>query len=368
MSLRREFVRLAGAEGANVRELCRRYRISPKTGYKWLSRAREAGAAGLVERSRRPRHSPGRTGAEVEARVLALRDAQPQWGGRKLRRRLFDLGQGAGVPSPATITAILRRHGRLAAVPATAHTWQRFEHGAPNALWQMDFMGHRPLAQGRVHPLTVIDDHSRFALALVACPHERRTTVQEQLVACFQRYGLPQRILADNGPPWGTSSGGGLTALEVWLIRLGIAVAHGRPYHPQTQGKIERFHRTIGAEVFGTRRFPDLDGCQRAFDLFRATYNLERPHAALDLAVPAGRYAASTRPYPATLPPIEYAPDDTVRLVNPSGIISFRNHRHFVGRGLVGLPVALRPTTTDGRFSLHFVHHLIGSIDLRSTI
>src|SRR5262249_25053001 len=160
---------------------------------------------------------------------------------------------------------------------------------------------------------TVLDDHSRFALAIVACPHEQGATVQEHLVACFKRYGLPQRILTDNGPPWGTSQGGGLTALEIWLLRLGIAVTHGRPYHPQTHGNAERFHRPIGAEVFGTRRFPDLATCQRALDAFRDTYNRERPHAALDLAVPISRYSASTRPWPHTLPPIEYAPDDDIR-------------------------------------------------------
>jgi transposase InsO family protein len=366
MSLRQEFVTLASAEGANVRALCRRYGISPKTGYKWLGRAREAGVAGLVERSRRPQVSPRRTAAEVEARVLAVRDAHPHWGGRKLRQRLLDLGPGQDVPSPSTITAVLRRHGRLPAVPPIQHAWQRFEHETPNALWQLDFMGHRPLSAGRVHPLTLVDDHSRFALALVACPHEQRATVQAQLTACFERYGLPERILTDNAPPWGASGAGGLTALEVWLLRLGIAVSHGRPYHPQTQGKIERFHRTVGAEVFGSRRFPDLLTCQRAFDRFRATYNLERPHAALALAVPASRYTVSSRAYPRTLPPIEYAPDDTIRRVNAHGVISFHDQRHFVGRGLAGLPVALRPTATTGRFSLHFVHHPLGFLDLRS--
>jgi transposase InsO family protein len=368
MSLRQEFVQLALADGANVRELCRRYRISPKTGYKWLARHREEGVPGLVDRSRRPEQSPRRTSAEVEARVLALRDTAPTWGGRKLRRRLQDLGLGAEVPSPATITAILRRQGRLGAAPASTHIWKRFEHPTPNALWQMDFMGHHPLVQGRVHPLTVLDDHSRFALALVACPHEQQLAVQEQLIACFERYGLPERILTDNGPPWGASGADGVTALEVWLIRLGIAVSHGRPYHPQTQGKVERFHRTIGADVFGTRRFSDLVSCQRAFDSFRSTYNLERPHAALDLAVPVSRYAPCSRACPPSLPPIEYAPDDAVRLVNAHGVISFRHQRHFISGGLAGLPVAVRPTSTDGRFSVHFLHRMIRFIDLRTTI
>ncbi len=149
------------------------------------------------------------------------------------------------VPAPSTITAILRRHDLLAAAADTPHPWQRFEHAAPNDLWQLDFLGHRPVEDGqRVHPLTVLGDHSRFLLALVACSCEQQEVVQAHLTACFRRYGLPRAILTDNGPPWGTSASGGLTALEAWLLRLGIAPRHGRAYHPQTQGKVERVHGT----------------------------------------------------------------------------------------------------------------------------
>jgi transposase InsO family protein len=149
----------------------------------------------------------------------------------------------------------------------------RFAHDAPNDLWQMDFMGHRPLETGRVHPLTILDDHSRFALSLTACPNQQQAGVVAQLTAIFQCYGLPQAILTDHGTPWGTGGQGRITTLAAWLLRLGIAVWHGRPYHPQTRGKVERFHGTIAAELFTDRLFPDLPGAQVAFARWRALYN-----------------------------------------------------------------------------------------------
>ncbi len=173
MSLRHEFVQLAGQEGANVRALCRRFGISPKTGYKWLQRNAVEGSEGLLDRSRRPETSPGRTPAVMEHAVLTLRDQHPAWGGRKLHTRLLTLGHD-GVPSPSTITAILRRHGRLDATQGAQHSaWRRFEHPVPNDLWQMDFKGHVALQHGRCHPLTVLDDHSRYALCLTACANEQ---------------------------------------------------------------------------------------------------------------------------------------------------------------------------------------------------
>jgi len=232
VSLREEFVALARAEGANVRALCRRYGVGPATAYKWLGRFAREGPDGLRDRSRRPHGCPARTPAETEAAVLAVRDAHPAWGGRKIAARLAALGV-AEVPHPNTVTAILRRSGRLA--PAAAGppaAWRRFERAAPNELWQLDFKGHFALgASGaRCHPLTALDDHSRFCVALAACPDERGETVRAHLTAAFRRYGLPDRLVMDNGSPWG---GGGpeqpYTPLTVWLLRLGIGVGHGRP-------------------------------------------------------------------------------------------------------------------------------------------
>ncbi len=299
-TLRQEFVMLATQEGANIRELCRRFSISPDTAYTLLARYRQEGADGLRDRSRRPLHAPLQTAPAMEAAVCAVRGAHPAWGGRKIHRYLLDHGQRAA-PAASTITDILRRHDLLDRTQSAHHRpWQRFAAAAPNDLWQMDFKGHIALRQGRCHPLTVLDDHSRYCLALEACGDERTDTVQTRLIALFARYGLPWRLLADNGAPWGDGRSR-YTVLTVWLLRLGITVTHGRAYHPQTQGKEERFHRTLKAEVLAGENFADLARAQAAFDPWRLSYNHERPHEALALATPGSRYVPSPRRYPETL-------------------------------------------------------------------
>jgi len=364
MDQREEFVKLALAEGSNVRALCRRYGVSPTTGYTWLGRYEAAGRSGLSDRSRRPHGSPGRTASAMEEQVLALRDRHPAWGGRKLRRRLQRLGAEA-VPSASTITEILRRHGRLDGDVAAKHrAVQRFEHAAPNDLWQMDFKGHFALVSGRCHPLTVLDDHSRFALGLEACADERTGTVRNRLTAIFRRYGLPWRILADNGAPWGDDADSRHTKLTVWLLRLDVAVSHGRPYHPQTQGKVERFHRSIDAELLAGRPAENLDDCQRRFQAWRHIYNTERPHQAIDLAVPLERYRPSPRSFPETLPPIDYHSHDIVRRVDQNGRLSWRGKPWRVGKALYGQDVAIRHTTEDGRFDVCLGTHRIATIKL----
>ena len=367
MDQKQEFVVFATAEGANIRELCRRYGISPTTGYKWLERYRAGGLAGLAERSRRPHLSPNHTTLAVEAKVLAVRDASNNaWGGRKIKRALERCGE-ARVPAASTITAILRRHDRLTEAAAAEHPgpWQRFEREAPNELWQMDFKGHFALHSGRCHPLTVLDDHSRYNLVLAACSNEQAGTVRRQLEVAFRRYGLPLAMLMDGGPPWSDPGGDGYTGLAVWLMRLGIRVLHGRPRHPQTQGKDERFHRTLKAEVVTGSSFRDLADCQRAFDTWRPRYNHERPHEALGMAPPADRYRPSSRSFPDVLPAIEYGPGDHVRKVDGDGFISFRNRPWRLSKGFRGQPIALRPTAQDGVFAVHYCAHRVATLDLR---
>ncbi len=365
MSQRREFVTLAQAEGTNRRALCRHFSISPTTGYKWLLRFRERSEEGLVDLPRRPRYSPFRTPAEIEQAVLAAREAHPAWGARKLRAWLLGKGH-EWMPSPSTITAILKRHGRIDPAEGPKHrAWQRFERQAPNELWQMDFKGHFPLNKGRCHPLTVLDDHSRFALGLDACGDEQGETVRGRLTSIFRRYGLPDRMIMDNGSPWGFDHDHPYTPLTVWLLRLGIGVSHGRPYHPQTQGKDERFHRTMTAEVLQGRNFTDLAYCQKVFDHWRDVYNLERPHEALGLLTPASKYEVSHRPFPDILPPLEYGPGDLVRRVQDKGRISVFGRIFKIGKAFRGMTVALRPTTTDGVWDVFFSIHAIAQLDLR---
>lgn len=363
MSERHEFVQLASQSDANVRKLCREFGISPTTGYKWLRRFQISGANGLQELSRCPKHSPKRTPMAIEKTVIEQRRENPAWGGRKLAARLRVLGHPA-VPHPSTITNILHRYQLINPEEAQKHKpWIRFEHRQPNELWQMDFKGHFALGRGRCHPLTVLDDHSRFALGLVACLQQDTTTTRSALKKIFRRYGLPWRMTMDNGSPW-SAHGCSCTALSVWLIRLGIRLSFSRPYHPQTQGKDERFHRTLAIELLRNHLWRSQEECQQAFDEWRAKYNLIRPHQALGQAVPASRYQVSIRQFPETLHPIEYDSQEIVRKVGDRGQVKYQNRKFFVGNALVHLHVALRATNTDGLFDIYLSHQRIASIDL----
>jgi transposase InsO family protein len=366
MSLRNEFVLLASAANANVRQLCCRFGISPTTGYKWLGRYQADGIAGLKDQSRRPKNSPRRTSDEVEQAVVKLRRKHPAWGGRKLQARLQAL-EAPSIPSPSTITAILHRHNLIEPEVSQQHKpYQRFEHPRPNDLWQMDFKGDFALEKGRCYPLTVLDDHSRFATGLVACSNQNTETVQAALTKIFRLYGLPYRMNMDNGIPWCAvvRDRRYWTQLGVWLMRLGIQVSFSRPHHPQTNGKDERFHRTLKLELLRDHAWRTLAQCQPGFDRWRDIYNCERPHEALGLATPISRYQPSIRAFPERLPPIDYPPGEIVRKVQVTGQLKFQNRKLFVGEAFRGLHVALRHTTTEGLFEVFFLHQKIASLDL----
>jgi transposase InsO family protein len=300
----------------------------------------------------------------MEETVTNLRGKHPAWGGRKLERRLRDLGH-VGVPWPSTITAILKRHHLLDPKESAKHqAFVRFERAAPNELWQMDFKGEFKLPQGRCYPLTILDDHSRFAVALQACARNNKNVTQTAMIQVFRRYGLPEWITCDNGSPWGSGGRSYYTALGVWLLRLGIGISHSRPHHPQTQGKDERFHRSLEAEVLRYQHGTTLTDWQLHFDQWRVVYNTERPHEALSMAVPASRYQPSHRRYPERLPAIEYGPADIVRKVRHYGHIKYAGREYHVGSAFYGLYLALRQTSTDGLFDVYFCQHKIGALDL----
>lgn len=367
MSSRLEFVRLAQSSDINFSSLCVSFGISRKTGYKWLQRHAEGGIAALENRSRRPTNSPNRSDSDIESTVVALYLAYPCWGGRKLKALLPD-----GFPDlhHTTIDAILARNGCELAPSRKpgALALGRFEHEAPNLLWQMDFKGHFALtnaAAKRCHPLTVLDDHSRFNIALTACSHESGEQVQSALIAAFRKYGLPQRVTCDNGPPWGTAGSGTVSTLGAWMIRLGIRLSHSAPYHPQTQGKDERFHRTLKLELLQRYGFNSIQQCQVGFDRWRDEYNLVRPHQALGQLPPVSRYQPSGRLYPDQLPSIEYPAEDEVRIVRNTGRIKYNGSEHFVGEGLRGQPVAIRPTKADGVVEVFYCAQLIRELDIR---
>lgn len=368
MSLKQEFVTLASTPGANIASLCRRFGVSRKTGYKWLGRWRSEGAGGLLEQSRRPRRVGGARGptpAAMEQQVLAVRQRHPAWGGRKIHHRLKALGQ-EHPPAPSTITSILHRHGLIDPEASRTHQpCRRFEHERPNDLWQMDFKGEFRTDDGRwCHPLTMLDDHSRYNLLLRACGDQKRLTVQEQLVATFRRYGLPRAMLMDNGTPWGSSlRPGGWTKLTIWLLRLDVRVTHGRVYHPQTQGKEERFHGTLKVEVLQGRRFADLTAVQSDLQAWREVYNHQRPHEALGMATPASRYEPGNREFREGLEPIEYDVSDQVRKVSAVGQIRFGGRVYKLSEAFAHQPVALRPTTSDGVWEVVYCRQRIGRLE-----
>jgi len=365
MSQRTELAALARSQAISVSELARRFGVSRKTAYKWMDR--QASGERPDDRSRRPHRSPLKTPSPVEEAVVALRHQHPCWGGRKLAKVLSNRGHPA-VPAPSTITDILRRHGLLTpSAQRSPHLWQRFEHPSPNDLWQMDFKGPIDVGQGRCDPLTVLDDHSRYNLVLQATTDQRGSTVKAALTDTFRRFGLPLRMNMDNGNPWGIPSGRSqdLSTFAIWLIRVGIGLSWSAPAHPQTNGKDERFHRSFNAEVVRGRSFADIDQAQQSFDQWRAIYNNVRPHEALGLAVPADRYRPSPRPFPETLPAIEYAPQDLLLKVDQRGRITLFRRPLTVSTALGGYLIAARPRDTDdGVYDLYFSHQHIGEVDL----
>ena len=365
MDERLEFCRLAGLEGANVSALCRRFGISRQTGHVWLRRLRAGEAPG--DRSRRPHSSPWRTDAGLEASILEIRDAHPAWGARKIARRLEDIG--VEPPCPSTVHTILARHGRIAPQPGAGAAPGRFEREAPNLLWQMDFKGRTQLVSGDwLHPLTIIDDHSRFAIALEACADERMLTVRGRLEHILRRYGLPMAIYADNGNPWGTGAPNQWTRLRVWLLKLGIDLIHARPYHPQGRGKNERFHRSLKAEVFAFAPLAGMAQAQAAFDRWRDLYNHHRPHQGIGMAVPASRYQPSPRSFPRRLPEPVYDQGEIVRRVGKTkAYVSFMGRLWPVPRAFQGESLAIRPLDRDGLYGVFFAATQVAKIDLHQT-
>jgi transposase InsO family protein len=301
--------------------------------------------------------------------VIALRRQHPTWGGRKLRRRLRDL-QRSAVPAASTCTAIVRRAGLVSPADSRAHVpLQRFERAQPNELWQMDFKGHFPTQAGpRCHPFTMLDDHSRFNLSLQAAGDETGATVQPALTLAFSQYGLPECLLCDNGPPWGASDPVcPFTTLTVWILRLGVRVIHGRPYHPQTQGKEERFHRTLEADLLRQHTWRDLAHCAAHFADFRQVYNCDRPHDSLQGATPVSRYRPSPRAMPTHLSAVDYPMETRVHTLRANGAITFGGQTWYVGRAFARLPIGLRPSAqADGQWEVHFAQHRLGLIDLTS--
>lgn len=316
---RMRFVIRAMSGQESMSALCREFAVSRPTGYLWRRRYREARSLrALQERSRRPHHSPRLTETGKEQRVVRLRQ-ETGWGAKKLRVLLAE--EGIHLPV-RTIHRILERH-ELIGEGRHGPALERFERSAPNELWQMDSKGKYPLANGECHALSILDDHSRYAVGLYALSALRTELAHPCLVETFRSYGVPQAMLMDRGMLWwSTSNGWGLTWLSVRLIEQGIRLLYGRVAHPQTQGKVERFHRTLG-EALRHRGVPRrFEEWPAALADFQTSYNHRRPHESLGMQRPAERYRPSARSYQEQVRPWEYAAGSDVRRVNVNGAVA----------------------------------------------
>lgn len=355
MSLREEFIIRVQEDLTSISHLCREYGISRKTAYKWLKRYSEEGILGLEDRSKRPCCMPSKSRDQFFDLIISTRNKYPAWGAKKLRQILLNEGH-IELPSLSTFNRILQEGGQFSTTNSEKRkAYIRFERDKPNELWQMDFKGHFPTPESECHPLTILDDCSRYAICLKACASENEEVVRSGLEEAFRKYGLPDAMTMDNGSPWKGYPGQRLSRLTVWLMRLGIKISHSRPRHPQTQGKDERFHRTFKEEVLKYHNFQSLSKAQEHFDEWKELYNTVRPHEALNMLCPAEKYRVSSKTFNEKLPLIEYLPEDVVVKVASNGVICFQGRLYQVGKPLRGEYVALR-SVKDKEWDIYYLN------------
>ena len=366
LMMKNEIIEKVLSNKASVSDVAKEYGVSRQFIYKWVNRFIEHGEDGLIEISRRPHTSPNRIDVKNTELILDIREERQGWGGRKLRQRLVNTGI-ENIPSESSFNRILKKHGKIDPIESDKRKkFIRFEKENPNELWQMDFKGHFKMGSVRCHPLTVLDDNSRYSIVLKASLGETYDVVYEGLDEAFKTYGLPDAMTMDNGSPWKGSPPWTLSRLTVWLMRLGIKVGHSSVRHPQTQGKLERFHRSLKEEVLKFHQFNALDRTQVLFDDWRHIYNYERPHEGINLLCPFQLYKPSLKIYTGELPKIEYSLEDQVRKVEASGIISYLGSEYYVGEHLKGEYVAIKPASEDGKFSIYFINTKVGLINLKT--
>lgn len=354
-----EFVARAERHETSFSKLCQEYDISRKTGYKWL--ARYAAGQELQDQSRRPKKVGNKTEPAMEALILSTREEYKSWGGTKLHKLLENRGI-EGLPSARTITNILKRNGYVSEEESAKHrAYRRFEREQCNELWQADFKGDFAMKDGnRCYPLTILDDHSRYSIAIDA--KGKIAGVQQSFQAAFEEYGMPDTLLTDNGASFAGFKGG-YTQFEIWLMRLDILPIHGRIMHPQTQGKIERFHRSMKAELLNHCMFDDLEDAKEKMGYWRQRYNCERPHTALGMKVPAQVYEKSNRCFPVVLPEISYDNNGHICKIDSWGYLRFSNQRVYISESIRKQYVQVRMMPDDRTFQVCFGQFVIAHVD-----
>ena len=370
MDQRMRFVLACEDSIFSVSELCARFGISRKTAYKWLERYADAGVNGLADRSRAPKTTPHKLADDVAEPIIQARHDHPDWGARKLLAWLTthrpELAKR--LPAASTANAVLARAGLL----TRQRGRRRWKHpsgaglttSTPNQVWTADFKGQFWLGNGQIcYPLTVADGYSRYLLACTGLSSVEQVGVIPIFTELFDQFGLPAAIRTDNGVPFATSALAGLSKLNVYWLKLGIAHQRIAPGRPEQNGRHERMHRTLKAKTTRPAE-ADMSAQQARFDAFRQEYNTERPHEALGMRVPATLYTPSSRPLPAQLPEPNYPSHMQVRWVSNAGTFRFKRHQIFLCRPLIHEYIALEETA-DGIWSIYFYDVVVARLDER---
>jgi transposase InsO family protein len=359
--IRQEFV-LAALAADNFSEVCREFGITRTTGYKWLKRA--GNKEPLIDQSRRPNLIANKTAEETELLILAVRQENPAWGGKTIRSVLKRQGY-EGLPCVKTCNNILKRNGCIDETESLKHkAFIRFQREHANELWQTDFKGDFLMNNGkRCYPLTILDDSTRYSIMVDA--KEEARGVQDSFRRAFQFYGMPEAILSDNGAQF-RGFCGGYTQFERWLMDHDILPIHGRVNHPQTQGKIERFHRTMKQELLQYVIFDDIEAADLRLQEWRTKYNEIRPHEAIGMLCPADVYSPSKRTYNENVKQYEYCGLYKVRKVNNWGYLRFDNFKVYLSETMGDTYLETRANPHGDSLHVFYRNFKIAEIDLNT--
>jgi putative transposase len=372
MDERLQFVRDAQRDRFTMSELCARYGVSRRIGYKWLARYEAEGRAGLVDRSHVPHHCPHKIQPAMEELLITVRTAHPHWGARKLLAVLSRQHPCVRAwPAASTVADLLARRGLVHKRHPRRHPVHpgvlRPVTDAPNDLWTADFKGQFRTGDGQYcYPLTLADQHTRSLLACHGVLSTQTVTAKPIFERAFREYGLPLAIRTDNGVPFATQAIHGLSYLNVWWMRLGILHQRSRPGCPQDNGAHERMHRTLKRQAIKPVR-ASCTAQQRNVNAFRHEYNEERPHERLNQATPASRYHLSARPYPERMPTPEYPAHFLVKKITTGGTFRFQQRLLYLANAMVDQQIGLEETD-DGIWAIHFNNVLLATFDERDYI
>jgi len=351
-------------------ELCHVFGISRTLGYKYLDRYESYGFPGLEEISRRPASSPSRTPERVVERILELKKKHPRYGAEKLRTKLLERFPGRSWPAISTINLILKRNGLVVVRKRKRHicpVHPYFDPKAPNDMWSADYKGKMRLDNGTyIYPLTIQDSFSRYLFAAQGLYHPTFEATQAVFTKVFQEFGLPLQIHTDNGSPFaGPTALARLSSLAVWFLDLDIEPVYSDPGHPEQNGRHERMHRELKAEV-SRPAATSFIWQQRRLNAFLRDYNFERPHKALDNVTPARVHVKSLRKLPSAIVPWDYPKECKVLRVCRNGAIRWGSYSWvMVATPLIGRDIGLHEIG-NGIWRVYYRRKLLGHLDERT--